>query len=248
MIYKIDILDDILDIGEELISECKEDNLFVSCNYYLKKYSKSIFSPKPKTLFLGKYTSLKDSYKYGFEDITFLAKNINDFSPLVEALEIENAKTLYFYFVNFGKVQDKLKKNEIMDINLSIEIKKLVKLPILSKIDFLLEDNKELIDLASQGNYRAIEKLEELLKEEAYKVLRFYKTKPYKLFQTYFKYINKAYYEFVGIVKNITLKEDIIILDLEIDKYQLKAFQLSKTDEIEIGERVLIFGNLMGSV
>ena len=246
--YEVVILDDILDIGERLYCKCKEEDFFIICKYYFEKTFKSLLKNKIKKYFLGEYKAFKNSYRYGFEDITFLAQDITNFSPLVEALEIEQAKTLYFYFVNFPAVQDRILKGDIMDISLSIEIKKIVKLPNLSKIDFLLEDNKELIDLASNGNYRAIEKLEEFFKDDIYKVLRYYKTKPYILFQSYMKYINKAYYEFVGIIKEITYKENYIVFDLEIDKYNFKAFTPHKNLNLEKGERVLIFGNLMGYV
>ncbi len=248
MKYEVVILDDILDIGERLYCECNKEALFITCSYYLEKSFKSLLKNNTKKYFLGKYKAFKDSYRYGFEDITFLAQDITNFSPLVEALEIEHAKVLYFYFVNFPSAQDRILKKEIMDISLSIEIKKIVKLPNLSKIDFLLEDNKELIDLASNGNYRAIEKLEELFKDDIYKVLRYYKTKPYILFQTYMKYINKAYYEFVGIIKEINYKNKYTIFDLEIDKYNFKAFSFYNKLDLEKGERVLIFGNLMGYV
>jgi len=246
--YEVVILDDILDIGEKLYCECEERDFFIICRYYFEKTFKSLLKTKTKKYFLGEYKAFKNSYRYGIEDITFLAKDITSFSPLVEALEIEHAKTLYFYFVNFPAVQDRIVKGDIMDISLSIEIKKIVKLPNLSKIDFLLEDNKELIDLASNGNYRAIEKLEGFFKNDIYKILRYYKTKPYVLFQSYMKYINKAYYEFVGIIKEITYKKDYIVFDVEIDKYNFKAFSSCKNVDLDKGERVLIFGNLMGYI
>ena len=248
MKYEVVVLDDILDIGERLYCECKKENFFIVCRYYFEKIFKSLLKTKVKRYFLGEYKAFKNSYRYGIEDITFLAQNITNFSPLVEALEIEQAKTLYFYFVNFPAVQDRIVKGDIMDISLSIEIKKIVKLPNLSKIDFLLEDNKELIDLASSGNYRAIEKLEEFFKDDIYKVLRYYKTKPYILFQSYMKYINKAYYEFVGIIKEIAYEKDYVVFDVEIDKYNFKAFVTCKDLDFEKGERVLIFGNLMGYI
>ena len=125
--YEVVILDDILDIGEKLYCECSEDVFFINCSYYFEKSSKSLLRNNVKRFFLGEYKAFKYSYRYGFEDITFLAQNITNFSPLVEALEIEQAKVLYFYFVNFPSVQDRILNEEIMDISLSIEIKKIVK-------------------------------------------------------------------------------------------------------------------------
>ncbi|WP_163328151.1 hypothetical protein GFV12_01315 [Desulfurobacterium thermolithotrophum] len=243
------VFDDLLDSQEKLICKRFEaDEDFSIFSYFLQKESRSIF-PKKEEKSLGCYIAYKNGVVYTFEDFNFKIQSLEEFTLLVEAVEIATGNTFFFELCNLCELPERLSSEHT--VRLSLYSKEVRKLEPLIHFDQIADEHKEILKLAVKNNDKAIEKLERDLGErETQRLIDEFKSKPEEIFDTYI-FSRSNNYSVVGVVtfiKKVTFESrelfsiNIIAEDMELNV--LTPIYLDLTD----GDRIFVNGKMFGIV
>ncbi len=241
------VFEDLLDTSEKFI--CRKNRLgggFCLYHYFLIKESRSLFSKKEEKP-LGCYLCYEEGTVLTFEDFNFKIKSFDEFTLLVEAIEVSSGASYFFELCNLCELPEKIKTEQ--DVALTLFSQSLKKLPPPSRFDQIADENREVLKLAEKGNEKAMEKLErELGKEETARLLREVKEHPEELFDTFISSMDNAY-KIIGVVTDVKkielegrefLKLGILAEDLDF------TVLVSSKEEVTDGDRIEVIGKLRG--
>ncbi|SNR65342.1 hypothetical protein [Desulfurobacterium atlanticum] len=239
------VFEDMLDTGETLISRSIEESGFTIFTYHLLKKSKNIFKKWDK-IDLGCFIGFKKGILLKFEDLNFAIKELENFTLLVEAVEIETGAIINFNLINVSDLPKALKYEVPVRIALFSETENL--LPESPKSPIEKECIVKLIKLALKGMGKAIDKLEKLLPDENVSLLlKRIRRNPENYFKSVILHTSKEKYTIIG--KVIQVEEtEIQGIELFHMKIAVENFLLSVITKktFKAGERVKLFGKLTG--
>ncbi|RUM87732.1 MAG: hypothetical protein DSZ25_03070 [Thermovibrio sp.] len=240
------VFDDLLDTSEKLICyQLPLNGKFSVFNYVLKKEKHSLFS-KFEERELGCYLGFSGGSLFTFEDFNFKIQSLEEFTLLVEAVEITSGAAFQFELCNLCQLPEKLPTE--MDILLTVYSKEVKKLPPLSHFDQVADENRELLKIAVKGNERAVEKLErEIGREETERLLKEFKKKPEELFDTCILSEGQSY-TLIGIVTSVqeVEVEGKILNSIYVFSEDMEFALLTQKGEVSEGDRVLTNGKMYG--
>ncbi len=242
------VFEDLLDTQERLV--CRRYRLsenFEVFVYIMKKTSRSIFSSKHSEKLLGCCLGYLSGSPFSFEDLNFKIQSLEEFSLTVEAAEVTTGKSFYFELCNLCELPEKAPQE--VKILLTLYAPTVAKLPPLSHLNQLAEENREILKLAIKGNEKAVEKLErELGEEESKRLLKEFSSVPHRLFDTcIFQSTNG--YTIIGVV---TSSKEIEFLGNKATLINMIAEDMNFTvltprhEKITDGERLEVEGKLFG--
>jgi len=241
------VFEDLLDTNEKLL--CKRAELgggFCLYKYFLFKESRSFFS-KNEEKELGCYLCFKNGSLMVFEDFNFKVCSLEQFTPLVEAVEVSSGVSFFFELCNLCELPESLPAEQ--KILLTLHPKKFRKLLPLSTFDQLADENREILKLAEKGNEKALEKLErEIGEEESLRLLREVREHPERIFDTYIFWSGNEY-RIIGLVTGI---EEIRLKDREFLRVGIFAEELDftavlpKFEGLVDGDRIEVVGIMRG--
>ncbi|SMO47911.1 hypothetical protein SAMN06269117_1064 [Balnearium lithotrophicum] len=240
------VFDDLLDTSEKLTcSHLEVDENFSIFNYLLKKEKLSFFS-RSEEIPLGCYVGYKNGSLFTFEDFNFKIQSLDEFTLLVEAIEVTTGKAFHFELCNLCQLPEKLSSE--MDVALTIYSNRVKRLPPLSHFDQVADENRELLKLAIKGNEKAREKLERSLgEEETVRLLGEFSQKPEELFDTCIL-SDRENYTVIGIVTSVSEigfeGKSLYSVDLFSEDLELKL--LTPEYPLSEGERFLAVGKMYG--
>ncbi|SMP07138.1 hypothetical protein SAMN06265339_0445 [Desulfurobacterium pacificum] len=241
------VFEDLLDTSEKFI--CKRKQLgggFCLYRYYLLKDSRSIFSRREERP-LGCYLCYRDGTVLTFEDFNFKIQSFDEFTLLVEAIEVSSGISYFFELCNLCELPEKVKAEQ--DVALTLFCQSVKKLPPPTRFDQIADENREVLKLAEKGNDKALEKLErELGREETIRLLKEVREHPEELFDTYISCTENAY-KVIGIVTDVKVVEveGRKFLRLGILAEDLDFTVLTPVKEgIADGDRIEVIGKLRG--
>ncbi len=195
------VFEDLLDSQERLVCrKVRINESFEVFGYVLEKTSRSIFGKHTEEL-LGCCLGYSGGSIFSFEDLNFKIQSFDNFSLVVEAVEVTTGTSLYFELCNLCELPESAPQE--MDIALSLYSASFHKLSPLSRLDQIAEENRDVLKLAVKGNEKAVEKLErEIGEEEARRLLREFTSMPHKLFDTCILQMGVGY-TIIGIVTSV---------------------------------------------
>ena len=239
------VFEDMLDTGETLISRSIEESGFTIFTYHLLKKSKNIFKKWDK-IDLGCFIGFKKGVLLKFEDLNFAIKELENFTLLVEAVEIETGTIINFNLINVSDLPKALKYEVPVRIALFSETEN----SLLDTPQYPIEKEciVKLIKLALKGMGKAIDKLEKLLPNENVSLLlKRVRRNPENYFESVILHTSKEKYTVIG---KIIQTEEVEIQGVELShlKITVENFLLSAITKTAFkpGERVKLSGKLTG--
>jgi hypothetical protein len=243
------VFEDLLDSQEKLLCRKFEvDENFGVYFYLLRKESRSFFSKRDDKP-LGCYMAYKNGAVYTFEDFNFKIQSLEEFTLLVEAVEISTGNSFFFELCNLCELPERLSSEH--SVNLSLYAREVRKLKPLVYFDQVADEHREILKIAVKGNEKAMEKLErELGERETMRLVKELKSRPEEIFDTCI-FSNLNQYFAIGIVTSINKVKvedrklfsiDILVEDMDLNI--LTPVCLDVTD----GDRIRISGKMFGIV
>ena len=241
------VFEDLLDTRERLI--CKYiplGDFFGVYHYILRKESSSIFSKKEE-FSLGCYLSYHGGSLFTFEDFNFKVQSLEEFSLLVEAVEISSGNSFYFELCNLCELPEKTPQEQ--DVLLTLYAVSIKKLPPPIYFDQIADENREILKLAVKGNEKATEKLErELGEKETQRLLTEFKSRPEELFDTCILSSQNTY-SVIGIVTSVREIEicgkKLSSIDVLSEEVNLTVLVPASTPVVD-GDRIEVTGKMYG--
>ncbi len=244
------VFDDLLDTSESLVCHFTDfEEGFSVYNYVLEKEKFSIFS-KSEVKQLGCYLGYKRGTLFTFEDFNFKIQSLDNFTLLVEAIEVSLGTPFSFELCNLCQLPEKIQGE--LDVRLTLYSNSLKLLSSPSKFDQFADENREVLKLAVKGNEKAKEKIErELGKVETERLLKEFYTKPEQLFDTCILSENQNY-TIIGIVTsaNVVQFKEVKLVSVDVYAEELEfSVLLRHSGEIpKEGSRVQVHGKMYGVV
>jgi len=241
------VFEDLLDTQEKLIcSYLSIDELFSVYYYLLRKNSKSLFSRREE-LSLGCYLAYQGGSLFTFEDFNFKIRSLEEFSLLVEAVEISSGNSFFFELCNLCELPEKTPQEQ--EVLLTLYATSVKKLPPPLHFDQIADENREILKLAVRGNEKATEKLErELGERETERLLAEFRSRPEDLFDTCILSIQNIY-SIIGIVTSV---KEVAFLDRSLYSVGLLSEEMNFTVlvpsfiDITDGDRIEVKGKMYG--
>jgi len=241
------VFDDLLDSGETLT--CRALNLgssFRIFNYILIRESASVFQRKEHRS-LGCCIAYTEGNPFTFEDFNFKLRSFDDFSLLVEAVEVSSGNNFFFELCNVCELPERITQEQ--EVLLTLYAKSLRKLPLPAHFDQVADENREVLKLALKGNEKATEKLQrELGEEEVARLISELKSHPEELFDTCMLYSQGAY-SIIGIVtacnRFSVAGREFLTVDAITEDVCIKALCSFPVD-VEDGDRIEVTGKMYG--
>jgi hypothetical protein len=243
------VFDDLLDTSENLACYVLDfEENFSVYNYVLEKEKLSFFS-RSEFKELGCYLGYKKGTLFTFEDFNFKIQSLDEFTLLVEAIEVSHGVSFLFELCNLCQLPERIQGE--LDVRLSLYSNSVKVLSSPSKIDQFADENREILKLAVKGNEKAKEKIErELGKTETEKLLKEFYTKPEQLFDTCILSENQNY-TIIGIVMSVnpvTLGEaKLLSVDLYAEDMEFSVL-LNSQENLKEGSRIQVHGKMYGVV
>ena len=245
------VFEDLLDSQEKLL--CKKfevDENFSVYFYFLRKESRSFFS-KREDKPLGCYMAYKNGAVYTFEDFNFKIQSLEEFTLLVEAVEISTGNSFFFELCNLCELPERLSSDSEHSVNLSLYAREVKKLEPLVHFDQVADEHREILKLAVKGNEKAMEKLErELGERETKRLVKELKLRPEEIFDTCI-FSNLNQYFAVGIVTSINKIEvedrKLFSINILVEEMNLKILTPVCPDVAD-GDRIQVSGKMFGIV
>ncbi len=243
------VFEDLLDSQEKLL--CKKfdvDENFGVYFYLLRKESRSFFS-KREDKPLGCYMAYKNGAVYTFEDFNFKIQSLEEFTLLVEAVEISTGNSFFFELCNLCELPERLSSEHT--VNLSLYAREVRKLKPLVYFDQVADEHREILKLAVKGNEKAMEKLErELGERETRRLVEELKLGPEEIFDTCI-FSNLNQYFAVGIVTSVNKVEvedqELFSIDILVEDMDLNILTPVCPDVAD-GDRIQVSGKMFGIV
>ena len=243
------VFEDLLDSQEKLL--CKKfeiDENFGVYFYLLGKESRSFFSKRDDKP-LGCYVAYKDGAIYTFEDFNFKIQSLEEFTLLVEAVEISTGNSFFFELCNLCELPERLSSEH--SVNLSLYTKEVKKLRPLVYFDQVADEHREILKIAVKGNEKAMEKLErELGERETRRLVKELKLRPEEIFDTCI-FSNLNQYFAIGIVTSVNKVkvEDrkLFSIDIFVEDMDLNILTPVCPDVTD-GDRIQVSGKMFGIV
>ncbi len=243
------VFEDLLDSQEKLL--CKKfdvDENFGVYFYLLRKESRSFFS-KREDKPLGCYMAYKNGAVYTFEDFNFKIQSLEEFTLLVEAVEISTGNSFFFELCNLCELPERLSSEH--SVNLSLYAREVRKLKPLVYFDQVADEHREILKLAVKGNEKAMEKLErELGERETRRLVEELKLGPEEIFDTCI-FSNLNQYFAVGIVTSVNKVEvedqELFSIDILVEDMDLNILTPVCPDVTD-GDRIQVSGKMFGIV
>jgi len=241
------VFEDLLDTQEKLVCNfLKVDELFGVYHYLLRKESKSIFSRKEE-FSLGCYLAYRGGSLFTFEDFNFKIQSLEEFSLLVEAVEISSGNSFFFELCNLCELPERTPQEQ--EVLLTLYATSVKKLPPPFHFDQIADENREILKLAIRGNEKATEKLErELGERETERLLAEFKSRPEDLFDTCIFSVQNTY-SIIGIVTSIKkvafLGRPLYSVGLLSEEMNFTVLVPSSTG-IADGDRIEVTGKMYG--
>ena len=155
------VFEDLLDSQEKLL--CKKfevDENFGVYFYFLRKESRSFFS-KREDKPLGCYMAYKNGAVYTFEDFNFKIQSLEEFTLLVEAVEISTGNSFFFELCNLCELPERLSSDSEHSVNLSLYAKEVKKLEPLVHFDQVADEHREILSLLLKVTKKRYKSLKE---------------------------------------------------------------------------------------
>jgi len=241
------VFEDLLDTSEKLV--CRKKQLgggFCLYRYYLVKDSRSLFLKKEEKA-LGCYLCYRDGTVLTFEDFNFKIQSFDEFTLLVEAIEVASGNSYFFELCNLCELPEKVVVEQ--DVALTLFSQSIRRLSPPTRFDQIADENRDILKLAEKGNERALEKLErELGREETLRLLREVKEHPEELFDTYVSFVEDNY-RVIGVVtdsKVVTVgKRSFLRLGVLAEDLDFTVLAPAKM-KVADGDRIEVIGKLRG--
>jgi hypothetical protein len=243
------VFEDLLDSQEKLL--CKKfevDEKFGVYFYLLRKESRSFFSKKDDKP-LECCIAYKNGVVYTFEDFNFKIQSLEEFTLLVEAVEISTGNSFFFELCNLCELPERLSSEH--NVNLSLYAREVKKLNPLIYFDQVADEHRDILKLAVKGNEKAMEKLErELGERETRRLVEELKLRPEEIFDTCI-FSNLNYYFTIGIVTStgeVEVREQkLFSINILVEDMNLNVLT-PVCPEISDGDRIQISGKMFGIV
>ena len=243
------VFEDLLDSQEKLL--CKKfdvDENFGVYFYLLRKESRSFFSKRDDKP-LGCYMAYKNGAVYTFEDFNFKIQSLEEFTLLVEAVEISTGNSFFFELCNLCELPERLSSEH--SVNLSLYAREVKKLKPLVYFDQVADEHREILKLAVKGNEKAVEKLErELGERETRRLVEELKLRPEEIFDTCI-FSNLNQYFAIGIVTSankVKVKDrELFSIDILVEDMDLNILTPVCPDVTD-GDRIQTSGKMFGIV
>ena len=243
------VFEDLLDSQEKLL--CKKfevDENFGVYFYLLTKESRSFFSKRDDKP-LGCCIAYKNGVVYTFEDFNFKIQSLEEFTLLVEAVEISTGNSFFFELCNLCELPERLSSEH--SVNLSLYAREVKKLKPLVYFDQVADEHREILKLAVKGNEKAVEKLErELGERETRRLVEELKLRPQEIFDTCI-FSNLNQYFAIGIVTSIDKVEveerEIFSINILVEEMDLNVLTPVCPDVTD-GDRIQVSGKMFGIV
>ncbi|GAB6077032.1 hypothetical protein [Desulfurobacterium crinifex] len=243
------VFEDLLDSQEKLL--CKKfevDENFGVYFYLLTKESRSFFSKRDDKP-LECCIAYKNGVVYTFEDFNFKIQSLEEFTLLVEAVEISTGNSFFFELCNLCELPERLSSEH--SVNLSLYAREVKKLRPLVYFDQVADEHREILKLAVKGNEKAMEKLErELGERETRRLVEELKLRPEEIFDTCI-FSNLNQYFAIGIVTSFDKVEveerELFSINILVEEMELNILTPVCPDVTD-GDRVQVSGKMFGIV
>ncbi|TCK06418.1 hypothetical protein [Phorcysia thermohydrogeniphila] len=241
------VFEDLLDTQEKLVCNCLAVNeLFSVYHYLLRKDLRSLFSRKEE-LSLGCYLAYRGGSLFTFEDFNFKIHSLEEFSLLVEAVEVSSGSSFYFELCNLCELPERTPHEQ--DVILTLYATSLKRLPPSVHFDQIADENREILKLAVRGNEKATEKLErELGERETERLLAEFRTRPEELFDTCILSTQNLY-SIIGIVTSVrkvsVLGKSLYSVGLFSEEVNLTVLAPTSV-RVTDGDRIEVSGRMYG--
>jgi hypothetical protein len=241
------VFEDLLDTQERLVcSYLSINELFSIYHYVLKKDSRSLFSRREE-LSLGCYLAYRGGSLFTFEDFNFKIQSLEEFSLLVEAVEVSSGNSFYFELCNLCELPEKTPHEQ--DVLLTLYATSVKNLPPPVHFDQIADENREILKLAVRGNEKATEKLErELGEKETERLLAEFRSHPEELFDTCILSTQNLY-SIIGIVTSV---REVTVFGKPLYSVGLLSEEMNLTVlapisvKVADGDRIEVSGKMYG--
>jgi hypothetical protein len=241
------VFEDLLDTQEKLLCNYLSVNdLFSVYHYVLRKDSRSLFSRREE-FSLGCYLAYRGGSLFTFEDFNFKIQSLEEFSLLVEAVEVSSGNSFYFELCNLCELPEKTPHEQ--DVLLTLYATSVKNLPPPVHFDQIADENREILKLAVRGNEKATEKLErELGEKETERLLAEFRSHPEELFDTCILSTQNLY-SIIGIVTSV---REVTVFGKPLYSVGLLSEEMNLTVlapisvKVADGDRIEVSGKMYG--